>query len=163
MTSWDDFEGSLVRTVLEMPERTQLVIAPLRRRSLFVQFSGIEEVGRPDTVIAQLSPRESADHFTDHYLAELERLGFTETEYRYGGLWQRELPWPMLSQVARDTASACLLRLRDVGGLASPDQLCYRAWRDPQRFESASYEDEDPGEDDVAFDDLGLLQVPMRS
>ncbi|WP_412728116.1 TY-Chap domain-containing protein [Arachnia propionica] len=67
--------------------------------------------------------------FTPQQRDDLEQLGFTPSDD--GVTWQRRLPWPAMSRVIWDTVQASTLRLRDIGGIESPDQLTYKAWRYP--------------------------------
>lgn len=160
--SWSAFEEALARVVVEYPERTFLVISCAARQTLYVQFAGVDEVRFPDEMTAQLSDLEDVDSASAEVLAEFGRLGFEKMPDRFGGMWQRDFEWPSMSQVAREVARAGVLRLRDVGGVESPAELTYRAWRDPQQFNPVGYEEPDWGEDNVLFPELGIRQIPCR-
>ena len=89
--------------------------------------------------------------FTPQQRDDLEQLGFTPSDD--GVTWQRRLPWPAMSHVIWDTVRASTLRLRDIGGIESPDQLTYKAWRYPSRTPDLEH---DPGDMDLHIPELGI-------
>ena len=162
---WDDFRAALERVLLNYEERVMLVISDQERESLLVQFFGLDEGRGQDCVVAQLGFRDTGDVFSSELVSQLEQLGFEE-QYEYGErwLWQRDLPWPTPSKAIAETVQACLLRLRDIGGMSGPERLQYRAWCYPEPpGPSGSFEGLDPGEDSVAFPSLGIAQQPRET
>ena len=89
--------------------------------------------------------------FTPQQRDDLEQLGFTPSEH--GVTWQRRLPWPAMSHVIWDTVRASTLRLRDIGGIESPDQLTYKAWRYPS---NSTKNANDIGDKKLHIPELGI-------
>ena len=52
-----------------------------------------------------------------------------------------------------NTVRASTLRLRDIGGIESPDQLTYKAWRYPGRTPELEY---DSGDMNLHIPELGI-------
>lgn len=52
-----------------------------------------------------------------------------------------------------NTVRASTLRLRDIGGITSPDQLTYKAWRYPGRTPELEY---DSGDMNLHIPELGI-------
>ena len=157
---WDDFGVALRSVVMDFPPRTFLVISEQEHPELFVQFAGLDERSNSDKIIAELASRKNGDIFTPEQVSLLERWGFEELPEKYVRLWHRYLPWPTPSTVVADTVNACILRLRDIGGIPDPSRLQYRAWRDGEFPTPDAWWELDPGERSVSFPSLGIMQDP---
>ena len=134
---WQEFEVHLFSTIINFTARTILIIGASNEQGKtgvpFAQFAGINALyGGNADIVAEICgenvPKDMAT-FTAQQRNDLERLGFTPSDD--GVTWQRRLPWPAMSHVIWDTVRASTLRLRDIGGIESPDQLTYKAWRYP--------------------------------
>lgn len=153
---WDDFGRALKTILLELQLRAVLVMLSRERPSLLVQISGVEAGGN---IVVQLGYRDDGDDFSQRHVADLERRGFAE-QFEHGRLWQRVLPWPTPSAAVAEVVQASLVRLRDIGGMGSPDGLQYRAWREPEGAGTSGLQEGlERGEDCVEFPSLG---TPMQ-
>ena len=157
---WDDFRAALRLFLMNFSPRVFLVVSDQEHRDLFVQFAGLDERYDPEQITAQLASRRNGEHFSLEQVALLEQWGFNESPEKYGSLWHRYLPWPTPSTVVADTVNACILRLRDIGGIPDPSRLQYRAWRDGEFPTPDAWWELDPGERSVSFPSLGIMQDP---
>ena len=158
---WDDFRAALRLFLMNFSPRVFLVVSDQEHRDLFVQFAGLDERYDPEQITAQLASRRNGEHISLEQVALLEQWGFNESPEKYGSLWQRDLPWPTLSAAIAETVNACILTLRDIGGVPDPGRLQYRAWRDPEPVDPLrSLSELDPGERSVSFPSLGIMQDP---
>lgn len=139
--TWEEFEAALALAVSKLPARGYLIINDSAEQDLFVQFTGLRPYRNERGFLAQLAPRRERDTFTSEAIARLESLGFFEQPSRYGSLWQRLLVWPAPGHPAEEAARACVLRLRGIGGVASPSGLEYTAWQDPWWNEKTGLEE----------------------
>ena len=157
--TWSDFETRLFEMITDLPSRTVLIIGARDDQGKtglpFVQFAGLEALyGGNADIIAEICgenvPKDMAT-FTAQQRDDLQQLGFTPSDD--GVTWQRRLPWPAMSHVIWDTVRASTLRLRDIGGIESPDQLTYKAWRYPDRTPELEY---DSGDMNLHIPELGI-------
>ena len=155
---WQEFEVHLFSTIINFTARTILIIGASNEQGKtgvpFAQFAGINALygGNTDLVAAicgENVPEDMAT-FTPQQRDDLQQLGFTPSDD--GMTWQRRLPWPAMSHVIWDTVRASTLRLRDIGGIESPDQLTYKAWRYP----SNSTKNENDGDKKLRIPELGI-------
>ena len=58
-----------------------------------------------------------------------------------------------MSHVIWDTVRASTLRLRDIGGIESPNQLTYKAWRYPS---NSTKNENDIGDKKLCIPELGI-------
>ena len=156
---WQEFEVHLFSTIINFTARTILIIGAQDDQGKtgvpFAQFAGINALygGNADIVVeicGENIPKDMAT-FTPQQRDDLQQLGFTPSDD--GMTWQRRLPWPAMSHVIWDTVRASTLRLRDIGGIESPDQLTYKAWRYPSRTPDLEH---DPGDMDLHIPELGI-------
>jgi len=162
---WQDFEANLFSTIANFTARTVLIIGLPSEHGRtgvpFVQFAGINALyGGNTNLIAEICgenvPKGMAI-FTPQQREELKQLGFTPFEEEIP--WQQELPWPTPSHIIWNTVRASTLRLRDIGGIESPDLLVYKAWRyseKPREDDDRFCEELDPGDDDLQLPELGI-------
>ena len=156
---WQEFEVHLFSTIINFTARTILIIGASNEQGKtgvpFAQFAGINALyGGNADIVAEICgeniPKDMAT-FTAQQRNDLERLGFTPAED--GVTWQRRLPWPAMSHVIWDTVRASTLRLRDIGGIESPDQLTYKAWRYPS---NSTKNENDIGDKKLRIPELGI-------
>lgn len=156
---WQEFEVNLFSTITNFTARTILIIGASDGQGKtgvpFAQFAGINALyGENTDIVAAICgenvPEDMAT-FTPQQRDDLEQLGFTPSDD--GVTWQRRLPWPAMSRIIWDTVRASTLRLRDIGGIESPDDLTYQAWRYPSRTPDLEH---DPGDMDLHIPELGI-------
>ena len=156
---WQEFEVPLFSTIINFTARTILIIGASNEQGKtgvpFAQFAGINALyGGNADIVAEICgenvPKDMAT-FTAQQRNDLERLGFTPSDD--GVTWQRRLPWPAMSHVIWDTVRASTLRLRDIGGIESPDQLTYKAWRYPS---NSTKNENDIGDKKLRIPELGI-------
>ena len=156
---WQEFEVHLFSTIINFTARTILIIGASNEQGKtgvpFAQFAGINALygGNTDLVAAicgENVPEDMAT-FTPPPRDDLQQLGFTPSDD--GMTWQRRLPWPAMSHVIWDTVRASTLRLRDIGGIESPDQLTYKAWRYPS---NSTKNENDIGDKKLRIPELGI-------
>ena len=156
---WQEFEVHLFSTIINFTARTILIIGARDDQGKtgvpFVQFAGINALyGGNADIVAEICgeniPKDMAT-FTPQQRDDLQQLGFTPSDD--GVTWQRRLPWPAMSHVIWDTVRASTLRLRDIGGIESPDQLTYKAWRYPS---NSTKNENDIGDKKLRIPELGI-------
>ena len=156
---WQEFEVNLFSTIINFTARTILIIGAQDDQGKtgvpFAQFAGINALyGGNADIVAEICgeniPKDMAT-FTPQQRDDLEQLGFTPSDD--GVTWQRRLPWPAMSHVIWDTVRASTLRLRDIGGIESPDQLTYKAWRYPS---NSTKNENDIGDKKLRIPELGI-------
>ena len=156
---WQEFEVHLFSTIINFTARTILIIGAQDDQGKtgvpFAQFAGINALygGNADIVVeicGENIPKDMAT-FTPQQRDDLQQLGFTPSDD--GMTWQRRIPWPAMSHVIWDTVRASTLRLRDIGGIESPDQLTYKAWRYPS---NSTKNANDIGDKKLHIPELGI-------
>ena len=143
---WQDFEANLFSTIANFTARTVLIIGlPSEHGRTGVPFVQFAEI------CGENVPKGMAI-FTPQQRDELKQLGFTPFEEEIP--WQQELPWPTPSHIIWNTVRASTLRLRDIGGIESPDLLVYKAWRYPNNGDTEA--DRDIGDKNLHIPELGI-------
>ena len=157
---WQEFEVHLFSTIINFTARTILIIGASNEQGKtgvpFAQFAGINALyGGNADIVAEICgeniPKDMAT-FTAQQRNDLERLGFTPAEDG-STTWRQNLPWPTPSRIIMNTVRASTLRLRDIGGIESPDQLTYKAWRYPDRTPELEH---DSGDMNLHIPELGI-------
>lgn len=157
---WQEFEVHLFSTIINFTARTILIIGASNEQGKtgvpFTQFAGINALyGGNADIVAEICgenvPKDMAT-FTAQQRNDLERLGFAPAEDG-STTWRQNLPWPTPSRIIMNTVRASTLRLRDIGGITSPDQLTYKAWRYPGRTPELEY---DSGDMNLHIPELGI-------
>lgn len=157
---WQEFEVHLFSTIINFTARTILIIGASNEQGKtgvpFAQFAGINALyGGNADIVAEICgenvPKDIAT-FTAQQRNDLERLGFAPAEDG-STTWRQNLPWPTPSRIIMNTVRASTLRLRDIGGITSPDQLTYKAWRYPGRTPELEY---DSGDMNLHIPELGI-------
>ena len=143
--SWDDFEKRLFSTVMAFPSHTILIVGVPdqagKAGTPFVQFGGIYAFGHNTTMTAELSLLNAGNQpvvFTDAQQAGFRELGFAP------------------SHIIRNVVRACVTRLRDIGGVDSPERLVYKAWSYPDYRDEIPEEERSVGTDELDLPSLGL-------
>ena len=164
---WDEFERNLFLKIMSFPFRTILIISSAERGVPFIQFGGIDAfntgrfAGGDTDMVAEFSGengRKDTVTFTEQQREEFRSLGF-EPFGEEALTWGRNFTWPTPTKTIKEIVRACVIRLRDIGGIQSPDQLCYKAWRyseKPREFDDRFCEELDPGDDDLQLPELGI-------
>ncbi|MBB1586297.1 MAG: hypothetical protein HG423_005785 [Propionibacterium sp.] len=152
---------------MSFPVRTILIISSAERGVPFIQFGGIDAfntgrfAGDDTDMVAEFSGengRKDTVTFTEQQREEFRSLGF-EPIGEEALTWGRNFTWPTPTTTIKEIVRACVIRLRDIGGIQSPDQLCYKAWRyseKPREFDDRFCEELDPGDDDLQLPELGI-------
>ena len=157
---WSDFETRLFEMITDLAARTILIIGARDDQGKtgvpFVQFAGLNALyGGNADIIAEICgenvPKDMAI-FTDQQRDDLENLGFAPAKDG-STTWRQNLPWPTPSRIIMNTVRASTLRLRDIGGIESPDQLTYKAWRYPDRTPELEH---DSGDMNLHIPELGI-------
>ena len=158
--TWSDFETRLFEMITDLPSRTVLIIGARDDQGKtglpFVQFAGLDALyGGNADIVAEICgeniPKDMAT-FTAQQRNDLERLGFAPAEDG-STTWRQNLPWPTPSRIIMNTVRASTLRLRDIGGITSPDQLTYKAWRYPS---NSTKNENDIGDKKLRIPELGI-------
>lgn len=155
--TWDEFEARLVAGLREVTERVLLVVSSRSNTSAYVQFAGQE-----NEVYAEASGFTpiSADA-----AALLAASGWATPGVGQPN-WESSLPMPALTSEYVELAHRCVVALRDVFGISGPDDLQYRAWREPEEalwgvtWLRKRLDELDKGENPLAIDSLGLPIEP---
>lgn len=156
---WQDFEVNLFSTITNFTARTILIVGASNEQGKtgvpFAQFAGINALyGGNTDIVAEICGENVLDDkitFTPQQRDDLDQLGFTPSED--GTTWQRRLPWPAMSHDIWNTVRASTMRLRDIGGLESPDLLTYKAWRYP---DNSIEKENDIGDKKLHIPELGI-------
>ena len=157
---WSEFEENLFTTLVYFPARSILIITPPdppggRTLGPFVQFGGVYAFGDNINFTAELSTknRDGDATFSPEHTTLFHNLGFDLLDE---GNWQLVVDWPTPSHILHNITQACITRLRDAGGIETPDQLTYTGWTYPDHRDEIHEEDRDPGTDNLHLRTLGL-------
>ncbi|MDO5066151.1 MAG: hypothetical protein Q4D96_02575 [Propionibacteriaceae bacterium] len=156
---WAEFEKRLLDQLVTLRERVVFVIGPGESQQPYIQFAGLHAFGdnmhivcgfQDDTLFdRKFTPQEEA------LFAEcgFERLGEGPT------YWQQDLAWPPTGQALAKVLKACMVRLRDVAAIASPDELMYKAWQHAGYGIGQYSEKWYPGGSNLSLSQLGLRKI----
>ncbi|MFC0674940.1 TY-Chap domain-containing protein [Brachybacterium hainanense] len=155
--TWDELVEYLALTLYEVRERTFLIISSSRERGGYVQFAG--ETDRVDAEAASARFAPGIDE------SRLAAAGWDAPRPEAQDLhWSLTLPLPATLPQHREFAGRCVAALRDAHGVASPEDLVYQAWRDPEPMpDGVDLQDEelaelDPGKPRLVLPELGLRE-----
>lgn len=168
---WPDFTTRLSRFLRDFPERTYLIIEEAAT-GVYVQYAaiGTDMVAAECVSSHSKSLTKRLDQAGELRLVELGWTPYSKAEPN----WSTSLELPATLADATRLAEISVAALRDVYTVASPDQLTYVAWRDPEPAqptwddpEDDDWDDEfaddepapeppDPGENPLAIPELGL-------
>ena len=118
MKSWTKFAQNLGISLRRVSDRAFLVVSVAERPGVFVQFAG-----GPGELHAEA--RDTGDP------AVLAAAGWHPPDAGFDN-WYLELPLPALTAEYLDLAERCVAALCDGFGVPAPDDLVYRAWREPE-------------------------------
>ncbi|WP_146108308.1 hypothetical protein V5P93_002232 [Actinokineospora auranticolor] len=145
MSTWDMFAGGLTEALREVSDRVFLVVFSRADPLKFVQFAGGEhelhaEAGAPPADTGRLAA-----------------AGWTPPIDNAPPNWACSSPLPALTAEYTAMTTRCVVALRDVHGLPDPDDLVYKAWRDPEWPSDAVPPTEwDLGENPLVLSWLGI-------
>ncbi|GAA3031262.1 TY-Chap domain-containing protein [Actinokineospora globicatena] len=145
---WEAFGGGLTEALRDVSDRVLLVVFSRADPQVFVQFAGSDhelhaEAGAP----ADPSPMAAA--------------GWVPPTGIDPPNWTSSLPLPALTVEYTAMAARCVVALRDVHGLPTPDELVYKAWRDAEwPSDTTSSAKRDPGENPLALSWLDIPSAP---
>lgn len=156
MADWADFEGRLRATLRSVTDRVFLIVASEADPTRYVQFAA-----EGDRLYAEAP---GVDVVRDADEAALREAGWREP-VDAGPNWTSELALPALTAEYAELAARCVVALRAAYRLTSPDELGYRAWRDPEPLPvGETWFDEDLERLDRGADplDLPTLGLPAN-
>ena len=165
---WTEFTARLARTIRDLEDRVFLIIEEASS-GVYVQFAAdtftvsAECVANTSTAL-----KRPADPAGELRLVELGWTPYTLLDRN----WTTSLQLPATLAQSGQIADMCVIALRDVYGVATPDSLTYKAWRDPEppralwADEDTDHTDEfdsfaeplDPGQNPLPLPGLGLAR-----
>lgn len=153
MADWTDFEARLLATFRIVSDRVFLIVASEADPTRYVQFAVEADRLRAEA--------PGVDVVADADESVLRAAGWqAPAEPREN--WTSTLDLPALTAEYADLAARCVAALRDGYRVADPDELGYRAWRDPEQMPAGeTWSDEeiarlDSGADPLDLPTLGL-------
>ena len=144
VSGWEAFGSGLTEALREVSDRVFLVVFVKAEPRVFVQFAGDEHEMHAEAATPSADPGPMA------------AAGWAPPT-RANPSWTCTLPLPALTVEYAALAARCVVALRDVHRLPSPDGLVYKAWRDaewPSR--AASPRGRDLGENPLTLSWLGI-------
>ena len=154
---WTAFAEGLRTTLRDLDERTYLIIT-WTKANVFVQYAQGEDTLNAEAVADEYVPEDL--ELTIPQVGEMTDLGWTPPTVNPAGRfnWYIDVPWPASSAAYRHVAAASVAALR-IRGVPSPDELVYKAWREPERPpEGVTFyeEDLDHGDPNLPLPALGI-------
>jgi hypothetical protein len=166
VTTWDEFEQNLARTIRESRHRTYVVISVDDTKST-AQFCVDADRNGDMEVVAEI-PIPGGLPGAEALRDALRGWGFDARPAVGSELWSLHQPWPAPSRVLTTMAHAMRYALSDGFGVPSPDELVYRAWRYPQQWpRNTTLSDEqiaalDRGDEFLEIPELGVRRDPTH-
>ncbi len=156
---WAGFTEGLRTTLRDLDERTFLIIR-WTKGNIFVQYAQDADALTAEAVADEYAPEDRV--LTIAQVGEMTDLGWTPPTVNPAGRfnWYLDVPCPATSAVYRHVAAASVQALR-IRGVASPDELVYKAWREPQRPpQGVTFYDEDldPGDPELQLPGLPITR-----
>ena len=161
---WPEFEKRLFDQLVTLPERTICIIGVGEQQRPYVQFAGIHAFPNNNmTIVCGFEDESPERRFTPEEEAFFVECNF-ERQNEDPSYWEQEVAWPPSGQALLKVVRGFLARLRDIEGVASPDELTYTSWRAAGygigQFREMTY----PADHDHALRRLGLRRrVPRRA
>lgn len=160
--SWSDFGDRLQCALREVTDRTVLIVAaPAELGGGYVQFICVE-----DLLVAEASGPEFVTAVATHTADQPIMLAAGwSAPTRAQPNWSFALALPALTAEYAELAGRCVAALRDVFGIAEPESLTYRAWREPEQqppgvtWPPERFDRMDAGRNPLPMPSLGLQQV----
>ncbi|MDO5065922.1 MAG: hypothetical protein Q4D96_01415 [Propionibacteriaceae bacterium] len=159
---WDDFKARFMRAVMQLTDRSYLVLVNPETGQFTVQMTADEDILYIHCSIQRLNLDDPAVTSRLYELGWDDKHRYSEPDY----FWGRSLDLPAMSTAYQRLADDCVATMREVQGIASPAQLRYKAWREPERIPDGQlyYEEDlealDPGEKPMLLD-LGIQAEPL--
>ena len=162
MDDWDEFSARFLRTVMQLGERSFLVLENPENRHFTVQLRVDEESLHAHCSIMILDLDDPA------VTTRLTELGWSDKgeDAEKGYFWGRNLQLPAMSSAYQRLVADSVATMRELQGISSPSQLRYKAWREPEGIPDGVlyYEEDlaelDPGENPLHLD-LGIALQPQ--
>ncbi|MDO5066539.1 MAG: hypothetical protein Q4D96_04580 [Propionibacteriaceae bacterium] len=130
VVDWAEFEKHLFDQLVTLPERVIFIIGPGENQRPYIQFAGIHAFSENDM---DITCGFQDDVGFDRKFTPEEEAFFVECNFERRGddptYWEQEVPWPPSGQALLKMVRGCMVRLRDVAAVASPEELTYRSWR----------------------------------
>ncbi|WP_367129169.1 hypothetical protein [Saccharothrix sp. HUAS TT1] len=121
MSDWEAFGDGLTEALREVSDRVFLVVFSRADPRVFVQFAGGEH-----ELHAEAAGSPGADS------SRMASAGWTPPTGIDPPNWTCSSPLPALTVEYAAMAARCVVALRDVHGLRSPDELVHKAWREAE-------------------------------
>lgn len=153
MADWSAFQSGLAQALAQVTDRVYLIIASEADPTRYVQFAG-----DPAALYAEAP---DTDVVRDADVSVLADAGWTAPVPAQPN-WTSPLARPALTAEYAALAERNVIALRDAYGVSSPDDLAYRAWREPElippgeTWSPDQIADLDPGADSIDFSILGI-------
>lgn len=123
MSDWSAFEKRLAKALRAVTDRVYLIVRSAADETHYVQFAA--QGDRLDAQAAGVRLVPEVDE------GALLTAGWQAAADGVSN-WESPLRLPALTEEYEDLAERCVVALRDAYGIASPDELVYTAWRDPE-------------------------------
>jgi hypothetical protein len=159
---WNAFEAGLASPLPTVEANSVLLVSVAALPPVYVQFTRTDRSLLAQTGADDVFP---SDHRLGSVGAErLRALGWLppDSDPSGGRTWHAELPWPGRTAGYKAMAARCTQLFRDIHAVSDPDQLEYRAWREPELPpDGVTYheEDIDPGKPHLVLPDLPIRDV----
>lgn len=154
--TWDAFERELVSAFRSLGERTFLIVRSRADRLAYVQFAGSGSA---------IDAEASASVVSGEAVTQvLVAAGWGES-YLGSPNWAFRLAMPALTADYSALASRCVVALRDVFSVPSPDGLVYQAWREADMqpagvtWTAEQVDQLDRGDLDLVFPSLTIERI----
>lgn len=151
--AWQSFTERLVSTFRGLSARSLLIISAREDQLRYVQFAGDN-----DRIYAEAS---GAYAHTPESASRLLAVGWTSPTIAAPN-WSTTLRLPALTTEYTAFAEKNVLALASAFDVVSPDEVVYKAWREPEPFprgvtlSDAQIAELDPGENPLLIPSLGL-------
>ena len=83
-------------------------------------------------------------------------MSLRDSQETHWFLRARGLPWLTPGHIIRNVVRACVIRLRDIGGVDFPERLVCKAWSYPDYRDEIPEEERSVGTDALDLPTLGL-------
>lgn len=161
---WDVFASNLARTLPAITDRCILIISGPNKDGGYVQF-----LGTASALTAEAAAPEFVSGTASHTAEDQTMLAANwQAPSELSSNWEQVLPLPALTQEFTAIANRCVVALRDVYHLESPETLRYTAWREAEQqppgvtWQPEQFERLDPGNPGLELPSLGLARLPQQ-
>jgi hypothetical protein len=159
VTDWDAFNAGLAAALPTLEANAFLLVSLAALPPIYVQFTQTDRFLLAQTGADDVLPPDR--RLGDVGAERLRSAGWLppDSDPSGGRTWHAQLRWPGRTADYEAMAARCTRLFRDVHAVTDPDQLEYRAWREPELPpEGVTYFDEDidPGEAHLVLRDLPI-------